>query len=122
MYKCKLKVFLLSFAVFSFLATTSFGWDGPCWDSGACGGFGGDCTLWGGLGTCDLVDGYCTGTCSLCCAQGADNEYCAGLIGDCNESEVHCSEMMSRTCTFSGGFCGCAWPIPTGGYCWRQNC
>jgi len=123
MYKCKVKLFLLSFGVLLFLATTSFGWEGPCFDSIPCGGFGGACELREGMGTCGWTNGDCSGNCALCCVHGDNEEYCAGwYIPFCNESEVHCTEMMSRTCTISGGGCACPWPIETDGWCWRQNC
>lgn len=121
MYKCKVKIFLLSFGVLLFLATTSLGWDGPCTNFSACGGMGVR------MGTChyDEVTLDCVESCGLTCPEGSDDEYCEEESGSCSESEVHCTELQKYTCSIARGgenYCNCIDPEDSGYWCWRQDC
>jgi len=116
-----MKKLLLSCALFLFIATESFGWDGPCWDSDACGGF------WVGTEVCnETVYPECyNGTCRKWCPAGADWEYCAGLFGFCSETTVSCNPVTNYTCRavgIMGSKCGCRSAGDAGYDCIRVDC
>lgn len=118
MYKCELKVFLLSFAVFLFLATTSFGWDGPCNSLGPCGGISeGESTCGPGGG-----ENVCNGSCPTSCATGGNQSFCYGYEGSCTMDGENCSLLHGHTCTLSA-YLGCVCiDLSSTTYCIRNFC
>lgn len=119
MYECKLKMFFLSFAVFLFLATTTFGWDGPCISLfTACGGHAYGETTCGPHPEGDP----CRGSCSSTCATGGSNEGCSEILGDCTATRVPCSPIYERFCTLTPGGCVCEPYLGPTGNCMRIDC
>jgi len=115
-YECKLKMFFLSFAVFLFLATTTFGWDGPCTDLGPCGGLSWGENTCGAIPDCDL------GSCPTTCAEGGDQSFCYGYEGSCTMDGENCSLKHRHKCTLTAGLgCVCI-ELSSTTYCIRNFC
>lgn len=117
-----MKKFLLSCALFLFIATASFGWDGPCVDYQPCGDY------YVGTENCSECSPPTCYNCSCryYCPEGAPWQYCEGWWGSCTESTVPCNEVIKLTCQSMGHGarnCGCsAMGYPVGFYCDRVGC
>ncbi len=121
MSKSIMKKILMFGSIFLFtVVADTYATSGPCWDADdGCGGF------YVGPNTCkDIgIEGDCsTGSCPWYVPEGAPNEYCAELWGECTQDYgAFCSTIKTYTCGGVAAGCYC-FETGTGGSFTRTGC